>query len=150
MIFSASTARHLAVCVDEAVTAETRDGPSEEPDFRYPLTDEMGVALDQCADTNEQHKQLLMANNDRSSGTSMVEKMSAAKRLISSFASPLVPLQPAGSGLPLFFIHPAFKSSVCYGALAYLFGTARSFISFHDRFAYSLRTIRRRAAVLWP
>jgi len=46
----------------------------------------------------------------------------ASNPLLSELNTPVVVLQRVGTKPPIFFIHPAFKTAVCYGALAYLLG----------------------------
>jgi acyl carrier protein len=145
VIFSASTVRHLAVCIGEAhaTSAATllscgggRSAKTTEEDERRGRDsyDDLSVIVKNGPNAGvgaQQDQQPGLAPPAAAAVSSaaptavLAEKMSAAKRLISSFASPLVPLQTRGHGLPLFVIHPAFKSSVCYGALAYHLGTTR-------------------------
>ncbi len=144
VIFSASTVRHLAVCIGEAqaTSAATllscgggRSAKTTEEDERRGRDsyDDLSVIVKNGPNAGvgtQQDQQPGLAPPAAAVSSAaptavLAEKMSAAKRLISSFASPLVPLQTRGHGLPLFVIHPAFKSSVCYGALAYHLGTTR-------------------------
>lgn len=161
VIFSASTVRHLAVCIGEAhaTSAATllscgggRSAKTTEEDERRGRDsyDDLSVIVkgSNAGVGTQQDQQPGLAPPAAVSSAAptavLAEKMSAAKRLISSFASPLVPLQTRGPGLPLFVIHPAFKSSVCYGALAYHLGADQPVYGLEPRIEY--RSIEAMAA----
>eukprot|EP01087_Luapelamoeba_hula_P017742 TRINITY_DN5622_c0_g1_i3.p1 TRINITY_DN5622_c0_g1~~TRINITY_DN5622_c0_g1_i3.p1 ORF type:complete len:2096 (+),score=364.38 TRINITY_DN5622_c0_g1_i3:217-6504(+) len=123
VIFQASNARLLATCIENA-----QQGSSTSTTPTAPLAVTPCPPVASKASSTESVVSLPPKPD-------LVNKMLADK-LLTALESPVVGLQTKGTRTPLYFIHPAFRSSVCYGALSYYLGEDQPFYGLEPRTEY--------------